>query len=190
MKTCWPCLLLLFFLASFAASAQPDSLRTYPNEIGADFRPVIANGRSAGLIFRRHQQKAAWRIRVTGNFSSGNFLDGWEQIRVLESNWRWGREWHLPYKKFRFYYGLDVLTGYLYNRHSLSPYPEPYRNHDLTVGLLPLICCTYLIDERFTASVETNGSYTATMTFSGGRHWNNARGVFISAHAFFLSYRF
>jgi hypothetical protein len=108
----------------------------------------------------------------------------------LQAEIRWGHEWHLPYKKFNFYYGLDLLTGYRYSGTEQSFDNRILGFHETTAGLLPLIGCTYNLDERFSISVETNGDYSVTMFFSDGRHLNEGRGIFISDHAFFLSYRF
>lgn len=186
------CFLLFLFLNFIAVSAfsQTDSLKIRRTEIGADFLPILKGSGSAGIILRRHQEKAAWRLRVDGSFSSYNLFGGMKAVNNLEANLRWGREWHLPYKKFKFYYGLDLLTGYRYEAATQTDINRTFKTHEPTLGLLPLVGCTYKFDERFSASVETNGNYSVTMRFSDGKHWNEGRGIFISGHAFFLSYWF
>lgn len=198
-KTRFALFFLLLPFLSFTAAAQSDSLqiaRTYRNELGADFLPIITGGNSGGIMLRRHQEKAAWRSRLYGNFrQSYQDADG-EFYRQGAITVRVGREWHHDLNKLRFYYGIDLGGSYNSLHHSVQQ-PAWFEDHDRTLqgGLLPVLGFGYKIKERFMVSAEANG------WLAGGRTWRWSRGRSgrefsyisfnpVSEFALFLSYRF
>lgn len=187
-------LVLLCFFTSLAF-AQTDSLRFRKNEIGADFLPLLKQG-GTSLLYRRHQQNAAWRVRIYGNFQQSYGEDNAEFYRQATIRSRVGREWHHDYGNLRFYYGLDLGGTYTSIHHSVQR-PEWFEDHDrnLQGGLLPLLGFGYKINERFSVSAEVNAQ------ISGGRVWQWSRSRWerhysyiafdaLSEFSLFLSYRF
>lgn len=189
-------LLALCFFSSIAF-AQTDSLRFRKNEIGADFLPLLKQNRGTSLLYRRHQQNAAWRTRLYGSFRQSSTNEDAEDFsRKANIRVRGGREWHYDMNKLRFYFGLDLSVDYRSSHNSVQQ-PEWYEIHDnnLEGGILPLLGFGYKINERFMLSAEANGQLV------GGRNWQWSRSRWgnqfsyidydaLSEFALFMSYRF
>jgi hypothetical protein len=188
--------IVLCFFTSLAF-AQTDSLRFRKNEIGADFLPLLKQNRGTSLLYRRHQEHAAWRGRLYGSFrQSSESQDTEDFSREAGVRVRLGREWHYDMNKLRFYFGLDLSTDYRSSHNSVQQ-PEWYElhNRNLEGGILPLLGFGYKINDRFMLSVEANGQLV------GGRNWQWSRSRWgkqysyisndaLSEFALFMSYRF
>jgi hypothetical protein len=189
-------LVLLHFI-TVAAFAQTDSLHFRKNEIGADFFPLFKQNRGTSLLYRRHQQNAAWRVRFYGSFRQSSADQNTEDFsREAKARVRLGREWHYDMHKFRFYFGLDLCTDYSSSHNSVQQ-PEWYELHDrnLEGGILPLLGFGYKINDRFMVSAEANGQLV------GGRNWQWSRSRWgkqysyidydaLSEFALFMAYQF
>lgn len=196
MKKCF-LLLLFLILAVPTVFAQNDSLQLRKNEIGIDFLPLIRENLTGSILYRYHQQNAAWRLRLAGSFHQQyEFQNTNEFRREAKITFRAGREWHQDFNQFRVYYGLDLGVSYFSSHHSVQQ-PEWFELHDRTLegGILPLLGFGYHINKRLMVSAETNAR------IAGGKNWNWSRSRYgnrisyisfeaLSEYALFMAFRF
>jgi hypothetical protein len=197
MKTNILLISLALWFISCAAFAQTDSVQFRKNEIGLDLLPLLDKTHGTSLLYRRHQQKAAWRVRVFGAYRQ-SFEDKQteEFTRNAAVSGRVGHEWHCDLHKMRFYYGLDFGTEYYSTVHSIQK-PEWSETHsrNLEMGILPVLGFGYNINSRFTVSTEANGRIFGGRQWIYGGNWPGQRFSYIgfnalSDFALFMSYRF